>query len=457
MVLQMSSNNAIKFEGISKSFQIYARPEDRLKQLIYPKLQKLNGMNPKQYYSQFHALDNISFEIKKGETVGIIGRNGSGKSTLLQIACGILNPTVGKVTVVGRVAALLELGSGFNPEFTGKENVYLNASVLGLTKQEIDLRYQQIVDFADIGDFIHQPTKTYSTGMVLRLAFAVIVHVDADILVIDEALAVGDTFFTQKCMRFLRNFMATGTLLFVSHDTAAVKSLCSRAIWVEKGAIIQEGPAKDVCESYLQAFYESQQGTSISMRIKAEPLVVLPNVYRDQRRDFINNSNARNDIEVFRFNPDAPSFGLGGASIVFASLFDKNGNPLSWVVGGEDVVLRVQAQAQLDLDAPIIGFHIKDGLGQLLFGDNTYLTYLDAPLSAEKGSYLVAEFHFQMPRLALGDYSLSVAIANGTQNEHIQHHWIHDALFFKSESTSICNGIIGIPMREIKLKVGAVL
>lgn len=448
----MSSNIAIKVQSVGKCYQIYDRPEDRLKQSIYPKFQKLSGMQPKQYYREFWALNNISFEIRKGETVGIIGRNGSGKSTLLQMICGTLNQTAGKIKVVGRVAALLELGSGFNPDFTGKENVYLNASVLGLTKKEIDEKYQQIIDFADIGDFINQATKTYSSGMLVRLAFAVIAHVNADILIIDEALAVGDAFFTQKCMRFLRNFMINGTVLFVSHDTASVKNLCTRAIWLERGSIMQEGSPKEVCESYLQAFYEAQQGKSTRLEIKRETTDILPDLYKDQRQDFINSSNIRNDIQVFEFKPNAPSFGLGVANIVSALLLDKNGTPLNWIVGGEDVILRIQAHVHSDLDAPIIGFHLKDRLGQVLFGDNTFLTYLNAPLFAKKNSQIFAEFQFQMPRLALGEYSITVAIAGGTQSEHVQHHWIHDAIIFKSESTSIVNGIIGIPMREITLE-----
>lgn len=448
----MSSNIAIKVQSVGKCYQIYDRPEDRLKQSIYPKFQKLSGMQPKQYYREFWALNNISFEIRKGETVGIIGRNGSGKSTLLQMICGTLNQTAGKIKVVGRVAALLELGSGFNPDFTGKENVYLNASVLGLTKKEIDEKYQQIIDFADIGDFINQATKTYSSGMLVRLAFAVIAHVNADILIIDEALAVGDAFFTQKCMRFLRNFMINGTVLFVSHDTASVKNLCTRAIWLERGSIMQEGSPKEVCESYLQAFYEAQQGKSTRLEIKRDTTDILPDLYKDQRQDFINSSNIRNDIQVFEFKPNAPSFGLGVANIVSTLLLDKNGTPLNWIVGGEDVILRIQAHVHSDLDAPIIGFHLKDRLGQVLFGDNTFLTYLNAPLFAKKNSQIFAEFQFQMPRLALGEYSITVAIASGTQSEHVQHHWIHDAIIFKSESTSIVNGIIGIPMREITLE-----
>lgn len=448
----MSSDVAISVKNLSKYYQIYDTPRDRLKQFILPRLQPLFCMTPRQYFTEFKALHDISFEVKRGETVGIIGRNGSGKSTLLQLICGTLAPTHGSIQTHGRVAALLELGSGFNPEFTGRENVYMNASVLGLNRDDIDARYPDIVNFADIGDFIDQPVKTYSSGMMVRLAFAVIAHVDADILVIDEALSVGDAFFTQKCMRYLRNFMKTGTVLFVSHDTGSVRNLCRRAIWLEKGNVLQEGKAKDVCESYLEAFYEAQQGKSTTTRIKVAKKKDRDSVtLRDQRQDFINTSNLRNDIQIFDFDPDAPSFGQGAAQITDVELLDSNGAPLSWIVGGEEVTLRVEVLAQQHLDSPIVGFFIKDKLGQNLFGDNTYLSYLDSPVVCEPGHYLKAEFTFYMPRLAAGDYSITVAIANGTQDVHVQHHWIHDAIFFKSETTCVAGGILGIPMRSIDL------
>ncbi len=304
----MSDDIAIKVDGLSKCYHIYDTPRDRLKQFVMPRLQRLIGNQPKQYFREFWAIKDVSFEVKKGETVGIIGRNGSGKSTLLQIICGTLSPTGGSVDTRGRIAALLELGSGFNPEFTGRENVYMNASVLGLTNEEIDARFNDIVAFADIGDFIEQPVKTYSSGMMVRLAFAVIAHVDADILVVDEALAVGDAFFTQKCMRFLRGFMKKGTVLFVSHDTASIRNLCNYAVWLEKGQVIQEGAPKEVCELYLEAFYEAQQGKSSTTKLKAfkKPDGSLP--IKDQRLEFINTSNLRNDLQIFEFDPDAPSF-----------------------------------------------------------------------------------------------------------------------------------------------------
>lgn len=435
---------AIEVNGLGKCYQIYDRPSDRLKQML------MRGR--KQYYKEFWALKDVSFKIKKGETVGIIGRNGSGKSTLLQMICGTLNPTGGEVKVNGRVAALLELGAGFNPEFSGVENVYMAASLYGLSKVEVDQRFDAIATFADIGDHIHQPVKTYSSGMYVRLAFAVIAHVDADILVVDEALAVGDAFFTQKCMRFLRNFMKSGTVLFVSHDTSSVRSLCNCVVWLEKGCIIESGTPKDVCERYLEAFFEANQGkhNERSPRIERRTKELL--APRDQRQDFLNKSNLRNDIQVFRFVPDAASFGKRSAEIVDVGFFDSELSPLAWIVGGEDVILRVRAVAQAPLTSVIIGFHVKDRLGQTLFGDNTYISYMDNPVACEAGKELVAEFHFQMPRLSPGDYSVSTAIADGTQSEHIQHHWIHDALLFRSESSSVSAGIIGIPVAKIKLQ-----
>jgi len=448
----LSDSVAIYVENLGKSYHIYSKPQDRLKQFLLPRLNGMIGRESRSYFREFWALRDISFEVKRGETVGIIGRNGSGKSTLLQLICGTLTPTTGTVRAHGRVAALLELGSGFNPEFTGRENVYMNGAILGLRKEEIDERFDNIAAFADIGDFIEQPVKMYSSGMMVRLAFAVIAHVDADILIIDEALAVGDAFFTQKCMRFLRDFMKTGTILFVSHDTASVRSLCSRAIWLENGQAQQEGTPKEVCEAYLEAFYEAQQGKGSSAKLKtiknggARPR-------KDQRLEFINASNLRNDLEVFKFDPDAASFGKGGARIISAELLDQDGFSLSWVIGGEPVILRIVARAEETLDAPIIGFYVKDRLGQTLFGDNTYLSYTDAPVICDPGKDIEAVFSFFMPVFPPGIYSISVALANGTQKQHIQHQWIHDAIMFKSESSSSVGGLLSIPMQDIRLAV----
>jgi lipopolysaccharide transport system ATP-binding protein len=308
------------------------------------------------------------------------------------------------------------------------------------------------VKFADIGEYIDQPVKSYSSGMYVRLAFAVIAHVDADVLVIDEALAVGDAFFTQKCMRFLRTFMNKGTVLFVSHDTASVKGLCSHAMWLDKGMIKKQGKPKEICENYLEAFFEEQQGTSF-VKNKIDQNEKKEVAYKDQRQKFINNSNIRNDIHVFEFNPKGACFGKGDARILKVELHDSIGNPISWIVGGEEVVLKIYAVCTTGMNSPIIGFFVNDRLGQCLFGDNTYITSLNNPISCNENDIIASEFKFYMPRLPVGDYSITVAIANGSQENHVQHHWIHDALIFRSEASSVSSGLVGIPMNDIQLKV----
>jgi lipopolysaccharide transport system ATP-binding protein len=458
---QEKSEIAIRVTNLSKCYQMYDNPHDRLKQFVIPKLCRAIPAIKKffltpdfllpAYYKEFWALKDISFEVKKGETVGIIGRNGSGKSTLLQMICGTLSPTSGSIQTNGRIAALLELGSGFNPEFTGRDNVYMNAAVIGLRKEEVDERFDDIAAFADIGDFIEHPVKTYSSGMLVRLAFAVIAHVDADIMVIDEALSVGDVFFTQKCMRFLRKFMEKGTVLFVSHDTGAVINFCQRAIWLNKGISKYQGEPKDVARKYLAELFESQQGESVGVPNVKNGLAEWQ--MRDMRLDFINTTNNRNDIELFSFEPDADSFGKGGGNITSVQLIDENANPLTWVVGGEKVKLVITCIANTHMVSPIIGFYVNDRLGQAIFGDNTFNFSKQKPPIISPGEQFEAEFEFRMPILPIGDYSFTVALAEGTQQEHVQHHWIHDALLLKSHSSSVCTGLVGVPMNNIRLSV----
>jgi lipopolysaccharide transport system ATP-binding protein len=455
----MSSNApeaAISAMGIGKCYHIYERPQDRLKQAIVPRLWKtLSSSGVPHFYKEFWALKDVSFEITRGETVGVIGRNGSGKSTLLQMICGTLMPTTGEIAVHGRVAALLELGAGFNPEFTGRENVYMNAAIMGLSPDQIGARYDDIVVFADIGDFIDQPVKTYSSGMYVRLAFAVVAHVDADILIIDEALAVGDAYFMQKCMRFLRQFRERGTIVFASHDSGAVVNLCHRALWLEKGMLQAAGAAKEVCESYLAALVEAQQGSPVLRvgRTVQRSAEAVRDIRKDQRLEFLNYSRYRNDIELFEFRPDAPSFGKRGCTILDVRLLSEQGETLSWIVGGEIVVLWVRAQAEQAIGGPIIGFILKDKLGQVLFADNTFLTYAHEPLKVKADQVLEAQFTFRMPILPVGDYAVTVAVAEGTQMNCVQHHWIHDALMLKSHSSSVCTGLVGIPMHRIELNI----
>jgi lipopolysaccharide transport system ATP-binding protein len=445
----------IETRELGKCYQIYGRPQDRLKQMLW--------RGRRRFYHEFWALRDVSFAVRRGETVGVIGRNGSGKSTLLKMLCNTLAPTTGTLMVRGRVAALLELGTGFNPEFTGRENVYLNAAILGLDDAEIEYSLPEILAFADIGEFIDQPVKTYSSGMAVRLAFAVAAHVRADILVIDEALSVGDVFFVQKCMRFLRQFQEQGTLFFVSHDTGAVVNLCDRVLWLEQGQVREVGPAKEVCEHYLAILRESQGGIGATPHGRERPAAApnaRPRVTRttDQRLAFLNQTRFRNDLELFEFRRDIEGYGTGAIQIVDAGFEDEQGKPMHWIVGGELVTLAVQALALEDLESPIIGFFIKDRLGQNLFGENTYLTYATESKRVTDGQKLIARFTFRMPVLPVGDYSVDIAAASGTQQEHVTHCWCNDVLIFKSHASSVRQGygLMGIPMLAIQLDVTSV-
>ena len=443
----MSSDReiAISVRNVSKCYEIYEKPAHRLYQMLW--------RGHRKFYKEFWALRDITFDVRRGECVGIIGRNGAGKSTLLQIITGTLRATSGAVDTRGKIGALLELGSGFNPEFTGKENVFLNATLLGLTRRQTMEKYQEIVDFADIGEFIDRPVKTYSSGMRVRLAFAVQIVVEPEILIVDEALSVGDATFQQKCMRRMRKYMEDHTVLFVSHSMGAIKNLCSRAIYLKDGRISMTGAPKDVTNLYLKDTYAAVQ------RVDNAAAAALPvpapeeePEWRDMRLDVINHSNLRNDLEAFDFNPDAPSFGEGGVRITQVCLTDLLDRPLKWIVGGEMVKLRIRCFARKEMLSPIIGFYVKDRLGQKLFGDNTYLTYEDDPLFVPAGKSFVGEFTFAMPILPRGQYSIMAAIAEGTQTEHVQHHWIHEAMFFESHTNSIAVGLAGLPMKKIELR-----
>ena len=457
----MSSEAAISIRDLCKCHYIYENPQDRLKKMIFPRLQGLVGMEQSVYGKEFWAVKNISFDVMQGEIVGIIGRNGSGKSTLLQLICGTLNPSSGKVITHGRVAALLELGSGFNPEFTGRENIYLYAAIFGLSEDDVNKKIDDIIEFSDVGQFINQQIKTYSTGMVVRLAFAVIAHVDADILVIDEALSVGDAFFVQKCMRFLREFIKKGTLLFCSHDTGAVVNLCTKAILMKNGEIVFSGDPKGVIEEYSKELsleknpevqYQSN-ATVIDYDQKMNRSANSDQDFFDQREIFLNHSNLRNDIEVVQFRYEADGFGTGDAKIVAVYLKDEAGNSLSWAIGGQCLTIEIHCRAYKSIEQPIVGFHIKDRLGQVLFCDNTYISYINDKVQAPIGSVIKASFTFILPYLQAGDYSISPAIASGSQDMHVQHHWIHDALILKVQNTSVIDGLIGLGMQDIKLHI----
>lgn len=458
---------AVRVSEISKNYEIYESPLDRLKEFIFPRFLSFFGFKQEKYYKDFWALKNISFDIKKGKTFGIVGKNGSGKSTLLQIICGTLHPNQGIVETHGKVAALLELGSGFNPEFSGRENVYFNASILGQSEEETKRKFSAIENFADIGDFIDQPVKTYSSGMMVRLAFAVIAHVDAEILVIDEALSVGDAFFTQKCMRYLRQFMKNGTVIFVSHDLGAVKNLCDEVVWIDQGILKYQGDAKTACDLYIEELFsndgslkklEEQRDEKIIVCERDNDKISKNNINYKMEPDFrlqlLNKTNLRNDIVVYEFEDDLTSFSSGVGRINKVFLYNQDNRIINYISGGEIVVLEISVTVNKDVSSPIIGFYIKDRLGQCLFGDNTWLNYSENTITVLNGQSLIAKFTFRMPMLHVGDYSVTASFAEGTQENFKQHHWIHDAILFTSQTTSVAGGLIGIPMHNIELMVG---
>lgn len=460
---------AIEVTHVAKVYRIWRDPAARLK---YPLLRMAADLLPRWlqppalrrrvkpeagpgYYRDFFALNDVSFTLRRGETVGIIGRNGSGKSTLLQIISGTLTPTHGRTQCRGRVAALLELGSGFNPEFTGRENVYLNGTVLGLSQSEIDRRFEAIAAFADIGEFMEQPVKTYSSGMALRLAFAVIAHVDADILIVDEALSVGDVFFVQKCMRFLKEFCRRGTLLFVTHNASDLTALCDRAIWLEGGTVQEIGPAEAVSRNYLARFAAAMAATPAPVAREDRPPPELPAAkpVHDWRTGFLDATAFKSEFRPFAFDPDKPRYGAGGARIVDVRVEDPGGERLASFKGGEEVVLCIRAEATREIPRPILGFYLKNRQGQYVFGDNTYLTNLGRELVVPAGGSVEARFRFQMPLLPYGPYVVAPALASGDQDHHVQLDWLHEALVIESLTNRPERGLVGLPMLDIETTI----
>lgn len=392
---------AIRVQNISKRYQIYDAPRDRLKQFVLPRLRRMVGKLPKQYFREFSALNSVSFEVTKGETVGIIGRNGAGKSTLLQILCGTLTPTDGTVEINGRVAALLELGSGFNTEFSGRENIYLNAGVLGLSKQEIDARFNDIVAFADIGDFLDQPVKTYSSGMYVRLAFSVVVHVDADILIVDEALSVGDMYFQAKCMEHMKQLMKSGvTVLFVSHDIGAVKALCNRAVYLDHGKVLLSGATDVVAEAYYGKKVTATQST-VEVRLKES----------SQAENCESGFSPEDHTAQSQFSAKARFHRIqnGMAELLNVQLFDQAGQLLDLVNFGEVATLRVTLKANVTLPSLGVAYHIRDKNGTDVVYSDTGIE--DSHLvNLEAGEIAVMDWSFKM-QLREGDYSFAVMLS----------------------------------------------
>ena len=446
----MSSNEpncAIEINNVSKRFVIFERPFDRV--LVWLAL-RVKGVVPLAIAQRLNryadskvrllpVISQLSLRIEKGSTVGLIGRNGAGKSTLLQLICGTLYPDSGEIKVNGKLAALLELGSGFNPNYTGRENVYFNGSLLGLTKQEIDEKFSDIEKFADIGQYIDHMVSTYSSGMFVRLAFAVAAHVNADILVIDEALAVGDVFFQQKCLRYLRNFQAKGnTVIFVSHDTASVSNLCDTAVLLYPGAKRSPyvGKPELVVREYLAELY-SKKALDIDFGS-------LDDAASAVATDVLSGTVQSESIFSFgKFALSSDSFGNSQGKILDAWFEDDDGRLVQTTESGQRVVLAFKTRSDAEVVFPAWGFMLKDRLGQYLFTESTDLSYRESQLRLLPGYVVTTRFGFVFPPLARGTYSFNLAFGQGIGADNIQLHWIHDAIVVDCVSSRVVHGLSG--------------
>ncbi|MCC6859825.1 MAG: ABC transporter ATP-binding protein [Bryobacterales bacterium] len=425
---------AAEFRSISKSYPIYDAPGDRLKELVLPRRFR--------FHRDFWALRDLSFSINRGETFCVIGENGSGKSTLLQMVAGILKPTSGEIEVNGRVSALLELGAGFNPEFSGRDNVFLNGSILGLTTRQIEQRYRDIEEFAEIGDFINQPVKTYSSGMVVRLAFAVAINVDPEILLVDEALAVGDIYFRQRCMRKVHELRSRGiTILFVSHSMGDVKAIGDRVLWLEKGRMVDLGDPDTVVSKYLAAMVEKDSAyltlkqpaprkAGEGSRLPPEVVESIPNV--DHR------------------------YGDGRAEVIGIAVLDPNGRTLGLLEPGGRIVVRISIRAREEVPLPIVGFMLRNHLGVDFSGTNTAREgYELPPMSA--GDLCTVDFHLDLPELYPGTFSFSPAVADGTLYGYKMCDWIDNALVLQmGHGDAEVYGFLHLPCRvEVNARLTA--
>ncbi len=426
---------AVEFQGVSKSYAIYDTPGDRLKELLC--------LNRLKRHRDFWALHDVSFEVERGQTFCIVGENGSGKSTLLQMVAGILAPTAGTAAVNGRVSALLELGAGFNPEFSGRDNVYLNGAIMGLTTRQIDQRYHEIEAFAEIGDFINRPVKTYSSGMVVRLAFAVAINVDPEILLVDEALAVGDIYFRQRCMRKVHELRARGvTILFVSHAVADVKAIGDRVLWLEGGRVVESGAPDKVIAKYLAAMTAKD---SRYLRHKAE----------EEEKQL--RAAAVQAPEVVTTIPNIDHrYGDGRAEVMGIAVLDEQGRPIHLLEPQSRIVVRISVRAKAQVAVPMVGFMLRNQLGIDFSGTNTAREAQELP-PMQPGDVYTVDFHVDVPELYPASFSFSPAIADGTLDSYTMCDWIDNALALQmSRSEHEVYGYLHMPCRvEVNAKLGS--
>ncbi len=400
---------AVRADGLTKEYKLYESEMDRLKEAFNP--------FKKSYHRPFYALKNVSFQIEKGEKVGIIGSNGAGKSTLLKILTEVINPTEGGIEVNGTVAALLELGAGFNPDYTGLENIRFNAALMEIPAEELQEMTQKIIDFADIGEFIDQPVKNYSSGMFVRLAFATQIFSEPDILIVDEALSVGDIRFQQKCYRAMDQLMKEKTVLLVTHDTAAVTRFCDRVIWLNHGEVVFDGGTAEGLQKY-QEFIINQ---SIKDSQKTSG-------YTDEKQSIAVSEDSGLNVPILPRGLDKK--GTGDAELIRGGIFNSDGECVDVLIPGKEVSVVFVAEFKKLIERPIIGIEIFDRLGNILFNINSEMIGIQLPKGEGTMRY---EIHFKMPALNHGEYTVTPGLASGYQDDHVQLCWIDDALCFRIE------------------------
>jgi lipopolysaccharide transport system ATP-binding protein len=393
----MSSQvNIIEATGVSKKFEIYSSPRDRLQQLVVQPWRRALGLQQKKYFQEFYALEDISFSVQRGETVGIIGRNGSGKSTLLQLVCNVLSPSSGHIKTYGRISALLELGSGFNPEFSGRENVLLYGAILGLSRKDMEEQYESIVRFADIGDFVDQPVKVYSSGMIMRLAFATAIHVQPDILVVDEALSVGDTAFQQKCLNRIREMQRDGvSILLVTHSNNTLVEYCDRGIFLKNGRLIMDGPCRDVVKAYAEDLVSQEGGSTIELAVDA----------LHANKPVVENAKAKE-----------PAMALRIASV---QLLDENGTACSNLLFQQKIFVNIEVEAASEIVQPCFGIQLTSVDGITLWSATTQS--MDIPLLSIKQG--VSRFVWALQaNFSGGRYVVAVGVGHVTEGEYKRLH-----------------------------------
>lgn len=406
------SEVAIRVDDVSKLYKLYDKPSDRLKESL--------GLTRKKLYKEHYALHNVSFDVKRGETVGIIGTNGSGKSTILKIITGVLNPSGGHVEIDGRISALLELGAGFNMEYTGIENIYLNGTMIGFSREEIDAKMQDILDFADIGDFVHQPVKTYSSGMFVRLAFAVAINIDPEILIVDEALSVGDVFFQAKCYKKFEDFKKMGkTILFVSHDLGSISKYCDRVVLLNRGKKLAEGTPKEMVSMYKRIMVNQDKAEEI-----AAHQVDMSSLEEDDEKEIKEAVCEGQWKNHYNLNPDVDEYGNGAAEIEDFAIIDENGNYTNAIVKGTRFRLKSKVKFKQDVHDPIFTYTFKNIQGVAITGTNTMYEKKDVPLAKEGETY-VATFEQDM-FLQGGEYLLSMSCTGYRDGEFQVYHRLYD-------------------------------